>query len=486
LVPSLWCNIELAVPGLDGKSEKPDLDTAIMILKTMDLEPSILIHVGNCLQAYWLFSEPWPTKPVETWRQYGRYWKPFSATVRTAFNNAGYPLAPIGDNYENLQVPGTMNRQMSGIVPKISFLLPPHGQAPARFMSEDFKRVCVHVDWSVKSHDSIPRNNPVLDLYHICLDANPSFEKLNAILASNSKFAVLWNHQVSSHRCQWRSGYDYAMAYELLKIGWQDQEIVNTLIANRRLISPGSMGKYLRRDYYQKTLGSAKKAILMEQAYMDLSAFFKITRLSSSMDKEKMVACLSQVLDLPLADIRQTRDNPPLYILLLKNEKKIRIGYLEDFYYQDGFKERIENAVHKICATIPSREWLWVTHIIIKVAGSRNDKNMELPSQVLDSLDRFLELHPPAVQDWKSAAVRGDPFISEGHLFLTSSFRVWFKENVHDMILEQDFNAALRGMGFVGKRKTIRGPDGSFNRYYRIIPWEEVKVWLGKGLERSV
>ncbi len=486
LVPGLWCNIELACSSQEGEKEKPDFDTAVKLLMSIDLEPSILIHVGNCLQAYWLFSEPWLIKPGETQRQYESYRELFSATMCTAFYNTGYIQEPVGDINGHLQIPGTINRQVSDTASKMLILLPPHGQAPVRYTREDFEKIFVHVDWCVPIHGSIPRNNPILDLYHVCPDANPSLEKLNALLNSDTRFAALWTHQVNSVPDQSLSNSDDAIAYELLKLGWSDQEIVNALIANRRLMTPGSLGKYMRRDYFQKTLGNAKKMILREQAYIDMVTFFKMTRLPSPLDKEKMVACLSHILNLPLVAIRQTHEDHPQYTLLLKNEKKIRIGYLEDFYYQEDFKKRIENAVPKIWETIPNREWTLVTHIIIKATGPEDDKNGGLASQVIDSLDRFLELHPPAESGWKSAAVSGSPFIWNGHLFLSSSFKAWFKNNIHDVILEQDFDTILRDMGFVGKRKAIRGPDGTFNRYYHIISWKEAKILLSKGLGRSV
>jgi hypothetical protein len=86
--------------------------------------------------------------------------------------------------------------------------------------------------------------------------ANPPADKFRLLVEVVSDFSPTWNHK-RRLKDQSQSGYDLALAYLAVLAEWTDQEIVDLLIANRRL--HGGQPK-LRRDYFERTLGKAQAA----------------------------------------------------------------------------------------------------------------------------------------------------------------------------------------------------------------------------------
>lgn len=57
-IPALWCDIDIAGAGHVSSALPPDVAAAQSLLPSA-LPPSIIVHSGNGLHAYWLFNELW-------------------------------------------------------------------------------------------------------------------------------------------------------------------------------------------------------------------------------------------------------------------------------------------------------------------------------------------------------------------------------------------------------------------------------------------
>jgi hypothetical protein len=84
--------------------------------------------------------------------------------------------------------------------------------------------------------------------------ATPPAGKFEFLCELEPDFARIWAHK-RKLRDQSQSGYDLALAYRAAWASFTDQEIVNTLIANRRV--HGGKPK-LRLDYYLRTIALAR------------------------------------------------------------------------------------------------------------------------------------------------------------------------------------------------------------------------------------
>ena len=58
-LPALWADLDIAGPNHKGDAYPPTEAAAKRVLAEIGVPPSIILHTGGGLQAYWLFNEPW-------------------------------------------------------------------------------------------------------------------------------------------------------------------------------------------------------------------------------------------------------------------------------------------------------------------------------------------------------------------------------------------------------------------------------------------
>lgn len=58
-IPALWADLDIAGPNHKDQSYPPNEAAAKRVLAEVGVPPSIILHTGGGLQAYWLFNEPW-------------------------------------------------------------------------------------------------------------------------------------------------------------------------------------------------------------------------------------------------------------------------------------------------------------------------------------------------------------------------------------------------------------------------------------------
>lgn len=87
-------------------------------------------------------------------------------------------------------------------------------------------------------------------------DAEPPLEKFIALAQLEKRFKQTWERNRTDLTDRSPSGWDMALANQVIEVGWTDQEIVNLLIAHRR--KHGDDLKLGREDYYRATIRTAR------------------------------------------------------------------------------------------------------------------------------------------------------------------------------------------------------------------------------------
>lgn len=114
-IPGLWLDIDIA-DGAAHKSESnfPDIDTAHEFLKRLGLPPSVLVHSGHGLQAYWLFdsffdfqNDSQPSYAAAIARDWTLY-------AQQVAGQMGYTVDSTGDLARVFRLPGAMNLKVPG------------------------------------------------------------------------------------------------------------------------------------------------------------------------------------------------------------------------------------------------------------------------------------------------------------------------------------------------------------------------------------
>jgi len=240
-ITSVWADIDFG-PG-HKKRVPPDEASALRILDSVGIKPSIVVHSGHGLHAYWLLSEF--TSADDGAAGLARRW---CGHVRAVAGALGYELDSVGDLSRVLRVPGTMNRKGE---PAPVRLVTDLDHEPTRHHADDLLDLC--------GTESEPNKTPQ-SVVVAGLRLDPKAEppaKLAILCENDEKFRKTWEHDRPGLTDSSPSGYDCSLASQAVRCGWSDQEIADTLTAFRKRhnLDPA---KALRLDYIQTTITKAR------------------------------------------------------------------------------------------------------------------------------------------------------------------------------------------------------------------------------------
>jgi hypothetical protein len=112
-LPGLWADIDIKGPAHKKKGLPPDLDAALSLADAMPRPPSLVVHSGHGLQAWWLFKEPWvlggggersrAKALADAWQ---------SRLRRLAAAKGWADLDAVADLARVLRLPGTLNHKI--------------------------------------------------------------------------------------------------------------------------------------------------------------------------------------------------------------------------------------------------------------------------------------------------------------------------------------------------------------------------------------
>lgn len=113
-IVGLWADIDIAGPAHKKPNLPPDEGAAHELLDSIGPEPSVIVHSGHGLQAWWLFREPWIFDTVDERAEAiikARHW---AWTIRAKARGRGWDVDSVGDLARVLRVPGTLNHKDAG------------------------------------------------------------------------------------------------------------------------------------------------------------------------------------------------------------------------------------------------------------------------------------------------------------------------------------------------------------------------------------
>ena len=264
-IAGLWADIDIDHPVHKKKNLPPDIDTVLDLLDTLYYEPTLIIDSGHGIQAWWLFTEPWVFEGAEDRRaaqRLSQWWH--RANVDRIVHQEGYNMDATHDLSRVLRVPGTLNHKEQQ--PAHVVLLNEDAIGPRveykEFLDqipEEFK-AGTPVSWPKNSSSQNPGEQGHLTLNP---DAEPPALKLTTMLENDENFRRSWERRRKNMPDGSPSAYDMSLARLAASAGWEDQEIVDLIIAWRRKhgITPKS-----HQSYYRTTLDNAREPIRREEA----------------------------------------------------------------------------------------------------------------------------------------------------------------------------------------------------------------------------
>lgn len=425
-IPALWADIDFG--DHHKKKVAPDEQAARRLVGELGVRPSILVHSGHGLQAWWMLSEP--MTPDDGAGELARNW---IITIQKHGKKHGCAVDSVHDLARVMRVPGTMNCKAEPVPVR---LLELH---PQRYEPIDFEPF---MEWE-----------PLLEAPKVKVEIKApqqlDDERITALIANDPKFVQTWGRNRNDFHDHSASAYDLALANAGVMIGLEDQEIADLIYTWR--CKHGENGqKASRPDYIASTIGRARTGMDPGQ----------VLEVSESKPADPRAAILKQISDqigLPVVGWLQYGEENALYSLQLE-DRSIFIGPVGNVVSQSKFRA----AVYEVLASMPKKQsagsWTMLCNLLGKVREcvpavecSRVGQALEWTEHYLDNSER-----PRCIdEEERTEHMRGNrPWLDEdGHVWITTiKLFSHVKHVLGEPVMRRSFNPVLKAAGWTVKR----------------------------------
>jgi hypothetical protein len=449
----LWADIDVDYPGAHKDATKvlpKTIDDAMKIIEAVGLEPSVIISSGHGLQAWWQFPAAWIfNSTAEREQAYDLsfrwiYW------IKAKAKELGWDVDAVFDLARVLRVPGTVNcKEPRKQVPvEILQLNDEH-----RYAVEDFNQVLGDFR-PQRARPSSRRDQPDGEHhYDINPKANPPLEKFEALRDVDRRFEQSWNHTRRDLADQSASSYDMSLATIAASADWDDQEIVDLLIACRR---KHGVDLKLRYDYYDRTLARARAALHQERREEHIQeAIRTVTDLvdadAVADHKAEVVSFLSDAIfdgKLQIKRVVGQVGDPPQYRVETYGQRDIKLGGIEAITTQSQFRNRVAEATRLIPRTFSKKEWPKVSQAILDACEEElmGDEATDKGRAEIWLTEYFRSHH--ILDEWTDENDSQSPLKDIDGIYVSGpAMRKWLAVGFQEKVTPQAFGSTLRAAG---------------------------------------
>ena len=444
-IAGLWADVDYA--GDDhAKTGLPKTEEdAWDLIHGMPVQPTIVVHSGHGLQAWWLFDEPWMflDGQREEAQAMIRGWQGHMAQI--AKHRGGMVIDATHDLSRLMRLPGTFNHKSEPV--------------PVKVVLSDGPRLDREEVWSYIKET---RPEPLLQVEDFDLDPNaePPLDKLLALQDNDPKFKKSLGRNRPDLSDQSASTYDMSLASIAAVAGWSDREITNLLIFSRRI-----NGDDLKLDhtgfngypsYYAGTIararGPEKQAAAQER-----------------LEEGGTLEDLSVLLGVEILDLVKHMGDPPEYWMETR-EGSITLGAINNIVDQGRFRNAVAATTNRVLARCKEAAWARRAEAILICCrvvelGEASHPGSEMGHWV----ETYLE-GQTILEDQNIAAEQGLPFRKDDSvLFSLSGFRQYLRFSMGEQLSSHKLGQRLRlcGVQPTVVRVVIKDKETSRNYWER-------------------
>lgn len=473
-IMGLWADIDVADPDAHKKWNLPPSEAAAQQLLTdVGLTPTLVVHSGHGLQAWWLFDEFWQFTSEEDRLRAAALAERWNSTLRLRAAAHSWTVDSTFDLARVMRVPGTENRKSTPIRP-VQLL----SVSPYRYAVDDFESFVVD-DRLLSDQGYVPTRAYQPDAVELTEAADPPFEKLELLREVDKRFADTWERKRTDFSDTSQSSYDLALATLSAAAGWSDQEIANLIIGHRR-VRKQDVSKALRVDYIRRTIAKARDShsrLQSSEVLDDVIEDADEARLHG--DDEDMKAARRAALDAVGAQlglevlhfIRYTSD-PPTFRLVTPTTV-VDLGKAEGILAPLKFREQVWAQARVQIDRFKQPGWDRITEAILRVLEDQ-DVGLEATDrgEVSAWLSRYLTAKP-AQSSVDEAALTEYPYKDGAGLHIFgNSFRRWLFNAEGEKITAKDLGKRLRSFGATPGKVNITTDDARTTRSIWTLPEE--------------
>jgi len=455
----LWADIDVADPEIHKKSNLPaTIEEAQWVLEQSGLEPTIIVHSGHGLQAWWLFKEFWPFDGEDDrLRAAGlaQRWNTTLAVRAAAHTDKDGNEQPLvvdrtHDLARIMRMPGTWNRKKEPHMPVQ--VLQVSGK---RYDAEDFEEHCVDQKYLVDRGMVATRSYQIGDL-ELTEALQVDMEKFEIACDNLEKFRDTWDRKRKDFSDQSGSIYDMSLASQAAQIGWTDQEIAALIVAFRRKHKL-DVSKALRQDYIARTIGNARDKQAREstaEVMEDVHAALEAAKTSGDQEEQDAahrhaMDLISAQLGLEITRVLRYASDPPTFYLVTVTQQRVNLGNVDGILVYQKFRSSVYETLGHLVPRFKPDQWDALCVLITRVWEEQDIGYEATSSGEVDGwLTRFLE-SMPATTELMEAIEAEFPFsTADGriHIFLPS-FRKFLWQAYGERVTAKAIGARLKSFG---------------------------------------
>jgi hypothetical protein len=454
-----------------------------------EFPPTLLVHSGGGLQAWWLFRELWTLESEEEVRKASALATRWLGALRARAQASGWTIDGVADLTRVLRVPSTANCKVPG------------NPRPVRLLEVNERRynpseIAEYLDsFGPVPAAPVPAVQPATTVAKLVYDptVDPNLVKFIALSEAEPAFRRTYDHRRKDLPDQSASSYDMALANIAVQAGWSDQEITNLLIAHRRRYNADLK---LRDSYYRTTIGKARAMfsapppgalVPLEQTAPAESPKVAAPSDDGYDDEDEEEAPPADPLTylktrkafhgIPLVGARKLGRENPHYDLVLEGGRTIGLGGTEDVISPRRARVVMAKDFQRVIPLYTQAKWDKIAQAILTLAGLGEESVMEPSDETRSWLSSFWAVRTPIAEgEVDEDSLRSCEKIlldAEGRAYISASE---LRKHVHvtfgEVMSTQQLGARLRVLGFEGGKKGRRS-------------WREGKKVVTRRLWRS-
>jgi hypothetical protein len=449
-IMGLWADIDIADPDVHKKwNLPPTIDGALELLHAAQAEPTLIVHSGHGLQAWWLFNEFWTFDSEDARLEAAGLAQRWNTTLQVRAAERQWVVDSTFDLARVMRVPGTLNRKGTPVMP-VRLL---HADGP-RYNPDDLEPYCVDASFLAQRGLS-PARTYVPDEFDLNDSMKPDFERFQALLDNDPRFEATWRMKRKDLSDQSPSSYDMSLANQAAAAGWSDKEIAALLLAFRRTHKL-DVSKAMRPDYVRRTISRARDDLARQdatEAIDEVGEALTEAKRSGDPEREKdarraALDVVGQQLGLEVLHIIKYLSEPPQFAIVTPT-CTIPLGGSDGILVWAKFRQALWESVGHQIDRFKAVDWDRVTALIPK-AWEEQDIGAEATErgEVQAWLSSYLAQRPP-VDTLVEAATSEYPFVEEsGKIVLFGpAFRRWLYLTYQERITNKELGRRLRAFG---------------------------------------
>jgi hypothetical protein len=427
----LWADIDIGDPDVHKKwNLPPDESSARLVIERCGLEPTILVHSGHGLQAWWLFTEFWQFDNTDENAEGARLAKAWHDTLKVRAGEHHWVIDSTFDLARVMRPPGAFNRKNIDRPVLVRML---DCEGARRYNPSDFEEFLA--DPSILADKGItPQRSYVVDNLKLDSKADPPFDLFETISSFEPKFKASWEHKRRDLKDQTNSAYDMSLASIAAYHGFTDQNIADLLIAHRRKY--GDLDKAMRADYIPRTIAAARQDMAKEESIETIeqtTSSYNDARQVGDEEKvgdlrRELINLIDNQLGLEWTGFEKLQSDPPVWQGELAGGRVVYLGTSRDLITFATFRSRIMNKTDVLIERLGRDAYDRLVQAVLTVSepvetGLESTESGQMYLWVSD----YLVSHPPMDYDERDeAAANEHPYIDNDKLILfPTAFKTW-------------------------------------------------------------